>query len=168
MQTIITAIIGVLGSGTLLAIAYKLGVGKKAGDEIQKVPDALTLVKPTTSVGAHGALVLTHYLELAAKRELSGDKLQDAVKFATTNPSPAQVLAYLETNLGAGFVKDVEASLPALARDELAVFGDHIPSVVKDFVGKMLPGIVVQQAQQVATAAQVSQQIAALAGAKAA
>lgn len=157
----LSAIAAMVSVAVVAKILSSFGAGKKVGDAIQDLPDVEALAASSSSQAVHAAAVVGHYIELAAKKQLTGDKLQAFCVFLATSPTSTQVLAYAEQNFGAGFLTELEASIPGALQDELAIFGDHLPAVIKDFVGKLLPGIATTHATQQITAAEVAGKLAA-------
>lgn len=150
----------------VLEVLRAIGAPQKAGDAIQALPPVNIHSKSQTFNEATNAA--GNFLETNLKGALTGDKLQAFLDFLKGSPSEASVLAYLEQNFGQAFLQSCATGLPALLQAELGILGGHLPSVVGGILAKLAPKVAVAQGQQQLTAAQVSNQIAALAGVKAA
>lgn len=157
MTAAILAILGTLSVTSILAIGAKLahdaGAAKALAAQLQKVPAVDLHTKSATfneAVDAAGNTV-----EAVLKGALTADKMDAFLAFLATGPTSAQVLAWLSANVGVNLIAEVEASLPALLKQELGILGHSVPGVLGALISNAAPVVATQAAQQKLTSAQI-------------
>lgn len=130
-------------------LAYKAGAGTAAGKAIGALPDNPIDLHNTALNYAEGLVMA------ALKHVLTGPLLQSFLQFLSTGPSPAGILVWLESNVGAGFLSQIVAGLPAVVQVGLQALGGALPTVVGGLIAKVAPLAAHQNAQAQITSAQV-------------